>query len=208
MADGYPVDLAIDYPDRKLNRLTTFFRIFVGIPILIIIILLMGLSFNYNANTNNSAWVAGAGITVLPLVLMILFRKKYPRWWYDWNLNLAKFALRVRVYFYLMTDVYPATDEDQSVHVEMPYPDAATELNRWLPLVKWFLAIPHFIVLAFLGLAACVVLIIAWFAILFTGIYPRGLFDFMVGVSRWALRVIAYSLILTTDKYPPFRLAV
>jgi hypothetical protein len=208
MADGYPVDLAIDYPDRKLNRLTTFFRIFVGIPILIIIILLMGLSFNYNANTNNSAWVAGAGITVLPLVLMILFRKKYPRWWYDWNLNLAKFALRVRVYFYLMTDVYPATDEDQAVHVEMPYPDAATELNRWLPLVKWFLAIPHFIVLAFLGLAACVVLIIAWFAILFTGIYPRGLFDFMVGVSRWALRVIAYSLILTTDKYPPFRLAV
>ena len=208
MADGYPVDLAIDYPDRKLNRLTTFFRIFVGIPILIIIILLMGLSFNYNANTNNSAWVAGAGITVAPLVLMILFRKKYPRWWYDWNLNLAKFALRVRVYFYLMTDVFPATDEDQSVHVEMPYPDAATELNRWLPLVKWFLAIPHFIVLAFLGLAACVVLIIAWFAILFTGIYPRGLFDFMVGVSRWALRVIAYSLILTTDKYPPFRLAV
>lgn len=208
MADGYPVDLAIDYPDRKLNRLTTFFRIFVGIPILIIIILLMGLSFNYNANTNNSAWVAGAGITVLPLVLMILFRKKYPRWWYDWNLNLAKFALRVRVYFYLMTDVYPATDEDQAVHVEMPYPDAATELNRWLPLVKWFLAIPHFIVLAFLGLAACVVLIIAWFAILFTGIYPRGLFDFMVGVSRWALRVIAYSLILTTDKYPPFRLGV
>jgi len=208
MADGYPVDLAIDYPDRKLNRLTTFFRVFVGIPILIIIILLMGLSFNYNANTNNSAWVAGAGITVLPLVLMILFRKKYPRWWYDWNLNLAKFALRVRVYFYLMTDVYPATDEDQSVHVEMPYPNAATELNRWLPLVKWFLAIPHFIVLAFLGLAACVVLIIAWFAILFTGIYPRGLFDFMVGVSRWALRVIAYSLILTTDKYPPFRLGV
>ena len=208
MADGYPVDLAIDYPDRKLNRLTTFFRIFVGIPILIIIILLMGLSFNYNANTNNSAWVAGAGITVLPLVLMILFRKKYPRWWYDWNLNLAKFALRVRVYFYLMTDVYPATDEDQAVHVEMPYPDAATELNRWLPLVKWFLAIPHFIVLAFLGLAACVVLIIVWFAILFTGIYPRGLFDFMVGVSRWALRVLAYSLILTTDKYPPFRLAV
>jgi hypothetical protein len=139
---------------------------------------------------------------------MILFRKKYPRWWYDWNLNLAKFALRVRVYFYLMTDVYPATDEDQSVHVEMPYPNAATELNRWLPLVKWFLAIPHFIVLAFLGLAACVVLIIAWFAILFTGIYPRGLFDFMVGVTRWALRVLAYSLILTTDKYPPFRLGV
>ncbi len=208
MADGYPVDLAIDYPDRKLNRLTTFFRIFVGIPILIIIILLMGLGFNYNANTNNNAWVAGMGITVLPLVLMILFRKKYPRWWYDWNLNLAKFALRVRVYFYLMTDVYPATDEDQSVHVEMPYPDATTELNRWLPLVKWFLAIPHFIVLAFLGLAACVVLIIAWFAILFTGIYPRGLFDFMVGVSRWALRVLAYSLILTTDKYPPFRLGV
>jgi len=139
---------------------------------------------------------------------MLLFRKKYPKWWYDWNFNLTGFCYRVDAYLYLLTDVYPSTDEEQSVHLELPYPDAATELNRWLPLVKWFLAIPHFVVLIFLGLAALVVTIIAWFAILFTGIFPRGMFDFVVNVIRWGFRVSAYAIILTTDKYPPFRLGV
>jgi hypothetical protein len=138
---------------------------------------------------------------------MILFRKKYPKWWYDWNLNLSMFIYRVEAYVYLLTDVYPSTDEEQSVHVELTYPDAAG-LNRWLPLVKWFLAIPHIIVLACLGIAAVVVAVIAWFAILFTGNYPRGLFDFVVGVMRWGFRVMAYALIMVTDKYPPFSLEV
>jgi hypothetical protein len=138
---------------------------------------------------------------------MFLFRKKYPKWWYDWNLEMTKFMFRVRVYFALMTDVYPSTDEEQTVHVDMPYPDAGT-LNRWLPLVKWFLAIPHIIVLGFLGIAVLVVTIIAWFAILFTGRFPMGLFTFVADVYRWALRVVAYALLMITDKYPPFRLGV
>src|SRR4249919_1253205 len=137
---------------------------------------------------------------------MILFRQKYPRWWYDWNLQLQRFSNRVGIYLALMDDRYPSTDEEQSVHLDYPYPDAQ-QLNRWLPLVKWFLAIPHYIVLFFLWIAALVVVIIAWFAILFTGTYPRGMFDFVEGVIRWNNRVVGYAFILVTDRYPPFSLS-
>jgi hypothetical protein len=207
MADTYPVNLTIDYPDRKLDRLSSALRIFWIIPIAIVMMLLMGGNFQWGAKEGMGGWVSGIGIVALPLILMILFRRKYPKWWYDWNLELTKFMLRVRVYASLMTDVYPSTDEEQTVHVDMPYPDASS-LNRWLPLVKWFLAIPHIIVLVFLGIAAFVVVIIAWFAILFTGKYPKDLFTFVLDVSRWALRVMAYALMMITDKYPPFRLGV
>jgi hypothetical protein len=205
MAENYPVNLTIDYPDRKLNRLTSFFRIFVAIPILIILSLLLADSFSSGSDSEAGKMAAGIGFTFLPLVLMLLFRRKYPRWWYDWNFNLAKFCYRVDAYLYLLTDTYPSTDEDQSVHLEIPYPDA-TALNRWLPLVKWFLAIPHIIILAFLTIAALAVAIIAWFAILFTGNYPRGLFDFVTGVLRWGARIVSYAILLVTDKYPPFSL--
>lgn len=204
MATGYPTGLTVDYPERKLNRLTTFFRIFVAVPILILFMLLLGGNYQSGAK-EGGAFVAGAGFVVLPLVLMILFRGKYPKWWYDWNFELAKFLYRVDAYLYLMTDVYPSTDEEQSVHLEMTYPDVAT-LSRWLPLVKWFLAIPHVIVLIFLDIAALVVIIIAWFAILFTGTYPRGMFDFVAGVMRWSFRVVSYAMLMVTDKYPPFSL--
>ena len=142
----------------------------------------------------------------MPVILMILFRQKYPRWWFDWNLALTKFVIRVAVYADLLTDVYPSTDEEQVVHVEIPYPNVPRDLNRWLPLVKWFLAIPHYIVLAFLWIAAVFCVVIAWFAILFTGRYPKGLFDYVVGVYRWSLRVQAYAFLLTTDRYPLFSL--
>ncbi|MFC2009858.1 DUF4389 domain-containing protein [Chloroflexota bacterium] len=202
----YPVKLSIDYPDRKLNRLTTFFRIFTAVPILIIIGLLTSAQASGGGN-EDGGWsysvLAGLG---LPLVLMILFRQKYPKWWFDWNVALTKFSARVCAYLGLLTDVYPSTDEEQSVHIDIPYPDVKNELNRWLPLVKWFLAIPHYIVLFFLYIAAIACLVIVWFAILFTGRFPRGLFDFVVGVSRWSLRVDAYALLLVTDRYPPFTL--
>jgi len=204
MSTGYPVGLSVDYPERKLNKLTTFFRVFVAIPISIIFGLLLDNSVHFSAKDGATS-AAGLGLIVLPLVLMLLFRRKYPKWWYDWNLNFAGFMYRVEAFIYLLTDVYPSTDEEQLVHLELTYPDAAG-LNRWLPLVKWFLAIPHMIVLAFLGIAVLVVTIIAWFAILFTGNYPKGMFNFVVGVMRWGFRVMGYALLLVTDKYPPFSL--
>ena len=205
--DQYPVQFSVEYPDRDLDRLMTAFRIIVAIPILIVLGAI-GSGWGSWGGGGNGEWVAagGGGILFFPTLLMIVFRQKYPRWWYDWNLELLRFQNRVAVYLGLMDDRYPSTDERQSVSLEFPYPDAKQGLNRWLPLVKWFLAIPHYIVLVFLGLAAIVCVIIAWFAILFTGRYPKELFDFVVGVMRWGNRVAGYAFVLVTDQYPPFRL--
>lgn len=203
---NYPVTLAIEYPE-KLSRLTTFFRLFTVIPILIILNLVTGATYEWGGADGWSYQYAAAGLVVLPIILMLLFRQKYPKWWFDWNVALTKFSTRVSTYFMLLRDEYPSTDEDQAVHIEIPYPNAKEELNRWLPLVKWFLAIPHYIVICFLGIAAMVCAVIAWFAILFTGRYPRSLFDFVVGVFRWSLRIAVYAFLLTTDRYPPFRLS-
>jgi hypothetical protein len=203
----YPVTLSVDYPDRNLDRLTTLLRIFTIIPIAIILGLLTSAGTGLqNAGGANLQYVA-TGFVLLPIVLMLLFRQKYPRWWFDWNVNLANFSYRVTSYLLLLRDEYPSTDEEQAIHLTIPYPDARQDLNRWLPLVKWFLAIPHYIVLFFLSIAAFVCVVIAWFAILITGRYPRSLFDFVVGVLRWTLRVTAYAFLLVTDRYPPFSLA-
>jgi len=204
----YPVQFSVDYPDRALNRLTTFFRIFVVIPIAIVLGTVSGGTWQWMSNGRTTQIAIGAGgLLFLGPLLMIVFRQKYPRWWFDWNRELLRFSNRVTAYISLMDDRYPSTDEEQSVHLDFPYPDVPLELNRWLPLVKWLLAIPHYIVLFFLDIAALVVVIIAWFAILFTERYPKGMFDFVESVIRWHNRVIAYALILVTDQYPPFRLS-
>ncbi len=191
----YPVQFSVDYPDRPLNKLTTAFRIVVVIPILIVFLAVSG------------GESAAGGLLFFGPLLMIVFRQKYPRWWFDWNLGFWRFSSRMSAYLALMDDQCPSTDEEQAVHLNVSYPDAASELNRWLPLVKWLLAIPHYVVLAFLFVALIVSVIIAWFAILFTGRYPRGLFTFVEGVLRWGNRVGAYAFLLVTDRYPPFRLA-
>jgi hypothetical protein len=202
----HPVRFSVDYPDRSLDRLTTALRIFTVIPIAIVLASIGGYTGgDYDAGSEApTIAIGGTGLLFLPPLLMILFREKYPRWWFDWNLELLRFVNRVGTYFALMSDRYPSTDEHQWVRLDMPYPDAKRDLNRWLPLVKWLLAIPHYIVLFFLYLAVIVVVIVAWFAILFTGRYPRGIFDFVEGVIRWHNRVVAYAVILVTDRYPPF----
>ncbi len=210
--ESYPVTFSVDYPDRSLNRLTSAFRILTVIPIAILLGALEGGSSTVWHTTTSAGTTTthtiqtGGGILVLPVVLMLLFRRKYPRWWWNWNLELSRFSSRVVVYGALMDDSYPSTDEHQSVHLDFPEV-AGPELNRWLPLVKWLLAIPHYVVLFFLGIATFFVLIYAWLAILFTGHYPRGAFGFVEGVMRWGTRVGGYAFALVTDAYPPFRLA-
>jgi len=206
MVTSYPVQFGVDFPDRPLNRLTTAFRIFAAIPILIVLGTLSGETLQANEHTTQYMLVTGGGVLFLPLVLMLVFRQKYPRWWFDWNINFLRFSNRVTAYLALLDDRYPSTDEEQSVHLEFAYPDAL-QLNRWLPLIKWLFALPHYFVLIFLGIGALGAVIIAWFAILFTGSYPRGLFDFVVGVLRWSNRVNGYAFVLVTDQYPPFSLS-
>jgi len=212
----YAARLEVDYPD-KLDRLTTFFRIIWIIPIAIIFSLISGAGETVTNTvilneagevikaTRNTVGGLASGLTAAT-ALMIIFRQRYPRWWFDFSRELTRFGYRVAAYAVLLTDQYPSTVEEQSVHLEIDYPSVPNDLNRWMPLVKWLLAIPHYIVLFFLAIAAFFAAIIAWFAILFTGQYPRSLFDFIVGVGRWGLRVDAYAFLLVTDRYPPFSL--
>ena len=205
----YPAKLDIDYP-KSLNRLTTFFRVILVIPILFIYSILTGAGTSTTTNnTNEQATISSGGIVLgltIVLVLMILFRKRYPRWWYDFLLELNRFAMRISAYFLLLTDKYPSTVDKQSVRLDLEYPNVNKDLQRGMPLIKWLLASPHYIVLVFLVIGAIFATIIAWFAILFTGRYPRPLFDYVVGVNRWGLRVSAYTTLLITDEYPPFSL--
>ena len=205
----YPVQFTVDYPDRPLNRLTSALRIFTVIPIAVVLGAIGGYTAEWSGGSSGASTMAigGTGLLFLPPLLMIVFRQKYPRWWFDWNLALLGFANRVGAYLALMTDRYPSTDDEQSVHLELPYPNAREDLNRWLPIVKWLLAIPHYIALFVLYIGAIFGVISAWFAILFTGRYPRALFDYVEGVIRWHNRVIGYALILVTDEYPPFKLS-
>ena len=199
--------LTIDYPDRSLDRLSTALRLVYILPILIVLGLIGGTTAGNTAGeTGAGVGALGAGVLVGPVLLMILFRNKYPRWWFDFNLQLVRFSTRVLAYLALMSDHYPSTDEEQSVHLDLDYPAVATDLNRWLPLVKWLLALPHYVVLFFLGIAAVIAVVGAWFAVVFTGRYPRRIFTFVEGVLRWALRVEAYAFLLVTDRYPPFSL--
>jgi len=216
MAAGYAARLEVDYPE-KLDRLTTFFRILWIIPISIILVLISGAG----ETITNTVFLNEAGEVIrktqetvgglmIGLVsataLMILFRQIYPRWWFDFSRELTRFEARVGAYATLLTDRYPSTVDEQSVHLEIDYPNVKTDLNRWYPLIKWLLVIPHYFVLFFLSIASFFAMIIAWFTILVTGRYPKSLFDFNVGVSRWWLRVGAYAFLLVTDRYPPFSL--
>lgn len=192
-SNPYPVRLTIEYPDRPLDRLTTALRAFTALPVLLLVCLL--------------SWGRSSGLLTAPLALMLLFRRRYPRWWFEWHLQLTRFETRVIAYALLLDDRYPSTEDEQGVHLEIDEPDAERDLNRWLPLVKWLLAVPHLLVMVVLLIGVVLATVAAWFAILFTGRYPRRLFGFVEGVLRWGSRVQGYAFTLVTDRYPPFRLA-
>jgi hypothetical protein len=207
-ADTQAARLTIDYPDRDLDRVSTALRLVYAIPVMIVLgVVAGGVAGDTAGETGGRIGAFGGGMLVLPVLLMIVFRNKYPRWWFDFNLQLARFSTRVLSYLALMSDRYPSTDDEQSVHLDLDYPNVPEDLNRWLPLVKWLLAVPHYVALLFLGVAAAIGVVIAWFSVLFTGRYPRAIFGFVEGVLRWALRVEAYAFLLVTDRYPPFSLA-
>jgi hypothetical protein len=203
MTHAYPLTFEVDYPDRPLNRLTTALRLFMAVPIVVLLTAIGGFTVASTGADTTTVVASGSALLFLPPLLMVVFRGRYPRWWYEFNVELLRFQNRVGVYLALMDDRYPSTEEQQSVRLDVPYP---TGLNRLLPLVKWLLAIPHYVVLAVLYAGALVAIIAAWFAVLVTGRFPHGLFDYLVGVGRWTNRVTAYAFLLVTDEYPPFRL--
>jgi hypothetical protein len=207
MTSDQPIEFHVDYPERPLNRLSTFFRLLFALPALV----LLGALGEPAFGGGGGDWLffvgSASGLLVVPPLLTIVFREKYPRWWFDFNLAFLRFDNRVMSYLLLLRDEFPSTDEEQSVHLDIAYPDVRSDLNRWMPLVKWFLAVPHYVALLVLDIAVVFAAVAAWVAILFTGRHPRRLFDFTVGVMRWHNRVVSYAFALTTDRYPPFRLA-
>jgi len=200
----YPVDLDVQYPTEPRNRVTVLFRVVLAVPVVLLLALFQGTSVS--VDTPNGGALLG-GFLFLPTLLLLLFRHRYPRWWFDFNVQLLALVNRISVYLLLLRDEYPSTEDRQALDLRVPYPDAKTALSRGLPLVKWLLAIPHYIVLVILSIGVVVAVIIAWFAILLSGRCPRGIHDFLVGYLRWSARVYCYALLLTTDRYPPFRLA-
>jgi hypothetical protein len=207
MTPTHPVEFAVDYPERQLNRLSTALRPLFAIPVLVVLALLGGPAFAGGDGGGLFFIGLASGLIVVPPLLTIVFRQKYPRWWFDFNLAFMQFDNRVMSYLLLLRDEFPSTDEEQSVHLQVAYPDVRTDLNRWMPLVKWFLAIPHYVVLLVLDVGVVLAAIAAWVYIVCTGRYPQRLFLFIVGVMRWHNRVVGYAFALVTDRYPPFRLS-
>jgi hypothetical protein len=208
MTPTHPVEFDVDYPERQLDRLSTALRPLFAVPILVVLALLGGPAVAGGDDGGLFLIGLASGLIVVPPLLTIVFREKYPRWWFDFNLAFLRFDNRVMSYLLLLRDEFPSTDEEQSVHLRAPYPDVRDELNRWMPLVKWFLAIPHYVVLLVLDVGVVLAAVAAWVAIVLTGRYPQRLFDFVVGVMRWHNRVVGYAFALVTDRYPPFRLSV
>ncbi len=202
----YPVSVTVEYPDRELDRLSTLFRVVFAAPIIALLAMVIGLDHGGDVAGGWRIHIVMGGFLIVPTMLMIVFRRKYPKWWFDYNVNLTSFVARVLAYMLLLRDEYPSTDEEQAVRVRIPYPDARNGLDRLLPLVKWILVLPHVIALWLLSVLAFLAAVIAWFAILVNGGYPKDLFEFQVGVIRWGIRVASYALLMVTDEYPPFRL--
>ena len=203
-----PIDLDIEFPDGQRNRASVVFRPLLAIPILVVLAALGGPALG-GARGGGGLFFIGlaSGLVVVPPLLTIVFRKKYPRWWFDFNLAFLRFDNRVIGYLLLTSDRFPSTDDEQAVHLTVPYPDVSSDLNRFMPLIKWLLATPHYLALLVLDLGVVIATIAAWVAIVLTGRHPRRLFDYTVGVMRWHNRVVCYAFALVTDNYPPFRLA-
>jgi hypothetical protein len=189
-AADYPARFDVEYPER-LSRWKIFVKWLFAIPHFIIVYLLQ---------------IVGA-LMVFVAFFSILFTKRWPLMMFEFMVQIQRWTENVTVYaLTLQRDEYPPFSGEAGEYAVLFEIDNDESLSRWKIFVKWLLVIPHLIVLAFLAIAASVAVFIGFFAILFTARFPRGLFDFVVGVLRWTIRVNAYAGWLMTDRYPPFSL--
>ena len=194
------IETQIDVSLTERNRLTAFFRIILVVPVFIFVS-----SFSPATAFSDDAAGILAGLMALPAGLAIVVRQVYPSYVLAFNEALLSLQTRVDVYLVLLTDEYPSIEENDLVSVTFPEVDAK-QLNRWLPLIKWLLAVPLYIVGIVYIIYAALLTLLGWFSILFTGKYPEVCAEGVVGTIAYWNRVIGYAFLLVTDEYPTFSL--
>jgi len=190
----------IKHKDR--NRTTVFWRGILAFPVIIFVA-----TFTQATFAENDSWGFGTtGVIVIPALLAIVVRGKYPSYVLTFNHALVELSTRLAAYVLILNDKYPSIEANSKVAVLFPDVEGGKKLNRWLPLVKWFLAIPHYIVGAVYLVISLVVTFIAWIQTSITGKYPEWAGEIVLGTISYWNRVQGYMLLLVTDKYPTFRL--
>ena len=200
MASQVKTEIQIKHKDR--NRTTVFWRGILAFPVVIFVAAFAQSTFSESENG-----AAGtAGLIVLPTLLALLFRGKYPSYVLTFNHALIELSTRLAAYVLILNDKYPSIESNSKVSVVFPDVDGGKKLNRWLLLVKWILALPHYIVGIVYLLISLVVTVIAWVQTSITGKYPRWAGEIVFGTIAYWNRVQGYMLLLVTDKYPSFKL--
>jgi hypothetical protein len=196
------IETQIDVTLTERNRVTALFRIILVVPMAIFLAAFTPSVADLESGDLNSLY---AGFFALPVGLAIVFRQVYPSYLLAFNEALLSLQTRVNAYVVLLTDEYPSIEENDVVSVTFPEVDAKA-LNRWLPLIKWLLAIPLYLVGIVYIVYAAFLTLFAWISILFSGNFPEFCAEGIVGVIAYWNRVVGYALILVTDEYPTFSL--
>jgi hypothetical protein len=194
------IETQIDVTLTERNRVTAFFRLILAVPALIFVS-----SFAPSAAFSDEAAGIFAGLLAVPAGLAIVVRQVYPSYVLVFNEALLSLQTRVDAYLVLLTDEYPSIEENDIVSVTFPEVDAK-QLNRWLPLIKWLLALPLYLVGIVYFIYATLLTLLGWFSILFTGRYPEVCAEGVVGTIAYWNRVVGYAFLLVTDEYPTFSL--
>jgi len=192
------IETQIDVTLTERNRVTALFRLILVVPMAIFVA-----SFAPAWSNNTDSW--SVGLLVFPVALTLVFRQVYPSYLLTFNEALLSLQTRVDAYVLLLTDEYPSIEENDVVSVTFPEVDAKA-LSRWLPLIKWFIAIPLYLLGVAYIIYAAFLTLFAWFSILFTGNFPEFCAEGIVGVIAYWNRVVGYALVLVTDEYPTFSL--
>jgi hypothetical protein len=196
MSNQVKTDIKIKHKDR--NRTTVFWRGILAFPVIIFVA-----TFNVGMGTSG---IGAAGVIVIPALLAIVFRGKYPSYVLTFNHALIELSTRLAAYVLILNDKYPSIEGNSKVEVTFPDVDGGSKLHRGLPLVKWFLAIPHYIVGAVYLVISLGATLIAWVQTSITGRYPEWAGEIVLGTISYWNRVQGYMLLLVSDKYPSFKL--
>jgi Mn2+/Fe2+ NRAMP family transporter len=196
MSNQIITEIHVDLDNR--DKSTALFRLFLAVPVLIFL-------SSFSEFADDLPGVLG-GLLVLPVVLSMLFRNVYPSYVLAFNKALLELSNRVNAYVLVLTDEYPSIEANQKVRLIYPEIDGGKKLSPWMPLVKWFLAIPLFLLGIIYAIYAFALTLVSWFSVITKGFYPEDKAEEVIKVIAYWNRLYGYALLLVTDEYPSFSL--